>query len=118
MKVIDLLNKRANGEEVPPIFKIRYWKYNSITGNENVDYELFDRLLNEDIYLNDEVEIIKDTPKKDKKIEKFKVKKDNDNNIVLIDYEDKNYIISIVDAIMIDKITEIIDMLNEGDKNE
>ena len=65
MKVIDLLVRRAHGEEVPPIFKIRYWKYDSITGNENVDYELFNRLLNEDIYLNDEVEIIVHTSKCD-----------------------------------------------------
>ena len=58
MKVIDLLVKRANGEKTPPIFKIGNWKYDSINGNEKLDYELFNRLLNEDIELNDEVEVI------------------------------------------------------------
>ena len=62
MKVIDLLNKIANGEEVPK--RINY-------GGMVNDYEY---LLNniKRFSLNDEVEIIEDTPKEDKKIDKLK----------------------------------------------
>ena len=154
MKVIDLLVKIANGEEVP-MFKYEghRYKYNK----ENHWFEDSDRNdYIKDVFvvveLNDEVEIIEDTPKEDKKIEKLnldkdklkgkeipraidyllegklneiidtlkenkkieKIKaiKDNDGNYFLLNYENKKYIISVVDAIMLDKINEIIDKIN------
>ena len=106
MKVIDLLNKIANGEEVPE--RIKYYDI-------NYKYDLYD-YFNEDKdddneplsywidfsnkHLNSEVEIIEDTPKEDKKIEKLKyigetVKEDT----------------------ILRKINEIIDKVN-GDINE
>ena len=61
MKIIDLLNKIANGEEVPKKLKIKKWEYNG--ENENLKYELFDRLFEEDFELNDEIEIIEEEKK-------------------------------------------------------
>ena len=69
MKVIDLLNKIANGEETPKRFKIGFINYDFINGNAKLDYELFDSLLDEDYNLNTEVEIIEDAPVEDEKIE-------------------------------------------------
>ena len=66
MKVIDLLNKIANGEEVPKKMKIKQWEYNE--ENENLKYELFDRLFECDVELNDEVEIIEEEKKIPEKI--------------------------------------------------
>ena len=77
MKVIDLLNKIANGEEVPK--KIKYdndiWNYDEISR----DYELFDvsgnlYLFDEELNitkaLNDEVEIIEEDKQEPKPITK------------------------------------------------
>ena len=72
MKVIDLLNRIANGEEVPKKTKIKQWENN--VEDEDLEYELFDRLYNEDFELNDEVEIIEE----DKKIEKLPILNEND----------------------------------------
>ena len=44
MKVIDLLNKIANGEETPKRFKIGFINYDFVNGNAKLDYELFDSL--------------------------------------------------------------------------
>ena len=78
MKLIDLLNKIANGEEVPKIilfnsYKYRFDKidrvYKNIRGNSTLG------TINElDLYLNEEIKILdddylEDTPKEDKKIE-------------------------------------------------
>ena len=69
MKVIDLLNKIAHGEEVPKFIKYRNWNNNSfdkmLVCKENIFYKL-DQL---EIYLNDEIEIIEE----DKKIEKIPI---------------------------------------------
>ena len=108
MKIIDILNKRANGEEVPK--KIKYgdiiWTYENHTyirkdlspnyNDSNIKYLL--GFYNFYI-LNDEVEIIEE----DKKIEKFKTK----------------CTCSELDFQLIEKINEIIDKLNEvqDDKN-
>ena len=68
MKVIDLLNKIANGEEIPKYIKYRNWNNNSfdkmLVCKENIFYKL-DQL---EIYLNDEIEIIEE----DKEIEEIK----------------------------------------------
>ena len=60
MKVIDLLNKIANGEEVPNkvIDKTR-----GILIESTEVYNLYDKLYEEDIYINDEVEIIEEEKK-------------------------------------------------------
>ena len=72
MKIIDLLNKIANGEEVPEIilfnsYKYRFDKidkvYRNINGNSTLG-----AVVELDIYLNDKVKIIKDTPKEEKKM--------------------------------------------------
>ncbi len=119
MKVIDLLNKIANGEEVPKRIKYRrgIYKWNgqyymSTIHNADMENLSFDEYFCITGILNDEVEIIEDMPKEDKKIEKFKVIKDNEDCNVLLDYDNKKYIISVVDAIMLDKINEIIDKIN------
>ena len=75
MKVIDLLNKIANGEEVPK--KIRF-REDLLFYDEDIDYKDNDGLslfndkccINQE-ELNEEVEIIEDTPKENKKIEKI-----------------------------------------------
>jgi len=97
MKIIDLLNKIANGEEVPK--KIKY-NDKIYIAKGNVIENFVDYCSDEDEWcfnhyvryenLNDEVEIIEDN----KKIEKL--------NIDDIDYFTMN-----------NKINEIIDILNE-----
>lgn len=110
MKVIDLLNKVANGEEVPKKVKVLdiglLPEYQTITWNEGLGlYEYSDsiefiRVLDK-YHLNIEIEIIEDTPKEDKKIEKLEKlhpvsnKKQQMNNYILRD-----------------KLNEIIDRLN------
>ena len=99
MKVIDLLNKIANGEEVPKEIK---WGVHNFTWNVN-EYVAFDefgkpsffKMINNitRYFLNDEVEIIEE----DKKIEKFEFGEIEDGE----HYEIKR------------KINEIIDKLNE-----
>lgn len=60
MKVIDLLNKIAKGEELPQYIEYRNWNNNSfekmLVCKENLFYKL-DQL---EIYLNDEIEIIEE----------------------------------------------------------
>ena len=81
MKVIDLLNKIAKGEEVPKMFKYnnKIWRLASnrtyfIGSDYGYDFWVEhgnDKFEDEIIRLNDEIEIIEDTPKEDKKIEKL-----------------------------------------------
>ena len=110
IKVIDLLNKIASGEELPKkiyqhcemfgnaTFELDrgvYW-YKKIGGNiDFIEYQTTDTL-------NDEVEIIEDTPKEDKKIEKLS---DELTYIKLVDNTTfrKN---------VVKKLNEIIDYLN------
>ena len=116
IKVIDLVVKIANGE-IPKKIRYndlfmtydekRYNYYDSFGAEIDWKYTIMQ-------YLNDKVEIIEDTPKEDKKIEKIETIKDNDGNDFLLTYDGKKYIISIVDAIMINKINEIIDKINGG----
>lgn len=119
MKVIDLLNKIANGEEVPK--KIKYKneiykvEYNSIYKQNyyKIEDEYSNRLLLGEIHsvtqLNEEVETIEE----DKKIEMIK----SLNNVWLckdlIEFKEKQ---QLNNHILKDKINEIIDKLNKGDK--
>ena len=103
MKVIDLLNKIANGEEVPKKIRFNNIKWNRVYGEKNVyyideydnDFFLHFFRNNLDFTLNDEVEIIEE----DKKIEKFKFGKIEDSE----HYEIKRKINEIIDYIMEDK---------------
>ena len=82
MKIIDLLNKIANGEDVPK--RIRYdmlekgfdilvYDEDAMEYRYESDDMVFWREPNH--HLNDEIEIIEDTPKEDKKIEHFDITK-------------------------------------------
>ena len=69
MKVIDLLNKIANNEEVPKeiMYKTHYWKYNKERNDyRDEDNDFVFSCSNYDIVgmLNYEIEIIEEKPKK------------------------------------------------------
>ena len=108
MKVIDLLQRIANKEVVPKKIKVLFNVFVYDEDNycyKNVD-ETLDSLLKhlafyKGIVLNEEVEIIEDTPKEDKKIEKIKISSRFTRN----------------QKVIIHKINEIIDRLN-GDSND
>lgn len=101
MKVIDLLNKIANGEEVPK--KIKYEKDTYIHIDnycyycEDTNLILSDRIFAEYSKLNDEVEIIEE----DKKIEKIE-------GIYAVDHKWQ----SENNNIFVKKINELIDEIN------
>ena len=105
MKVIDLLNKIANGEEVPKKVKAGYYYYEYEEKGEyiNVD-DIEDLLFDFDSYfplevsLNQEVEVIEE----DKKIDRI------ENHFYYEEQVGKNEILK-------NKINEIIDKLNEGE---
>lgn len=109
IKVIDLLNKIANGEEVPK--KIKYniiWNFDeeikdyvSECNGESFFNDEFD---NNWIFknMNDEIQIIEDTPKKIEKIDRI----GNDYY-----HKEQNEINQIFQR----KINEIIDYLNKGE---
>ena len=109
MKIIDLLNKIANGEEVPKeIFhQKQWWKYNPNNDYEGTEWGgclLNSILINQ---LNDEVEIIEE----DKKIEEPKI------DFMKEDYtlEDIVHMTTINVGKLTDKICEIIDYINNKD---
>ena len=122
IKIIDLLNKIANGEEVPE--KIKYLTINYIYDSDNQIYykenyqdignygDLLMELSSHKgiVALNDEIEIIEDTPKEDKKIEKLDLQ--YNDTIKGIKFEEQ--ILMYCDNLQF-KINKIIDRLN-GDK--
>ena len=127
IKIIDILVKKANGEEIPKIIEYRtnYYKLvERVDGNNNyrlIDYPSMrecDSYLEDDYYminiLNHEVEIIEDTPKGNNKIEKPILDTDNDVNgsydIIIIN--NVKYEISKTERYILDKISEIIDKVN------
>ena len=91
MKVIDLLNKIANGEEAPK--KIKY-----PIGDCEEFYlvGLYERLFDEDIILNDEIEIIEEEKKMPEKL-----------TGLALTYNNK---------ILVDKINEIIDYIKSKEE--
>ena len=109
MKIIDLLNKIANSEEVPK--RIKYinsiWEYNE----ETKDY------IHDDLWLiysmnsigltEREVEIIEE----DKQIEKIKTLNNVGNSTCLSEFKNKQYLNN---HLVKDKINEIIDYLMEN----
>lgn len=115
MKVIELLNKIANGEEVPNKIRFDNTYWNRICGkkyvyyiDDNNDNDLFIYFFRKNLTfsLNDEVEIIE--PQEHKIPEKLNLDTD-----VLRGRE----VIRSVDYLIEDKINEIIDYLEEL-KNE
>ena len=113
MKIIDLLNKIANGEEVPKKIKYKDDIYIHVDNHCYVCEETYE-ILSNNIYaehnsLNDEVEIIEE----DKKIEKI-------NNFIsnvgrVDDYNIEEYIHKLFEQefILFSKFNEIIDKLNK-----
>ena len=118
MKVIDLLNKIANGEDVPNEI-IYHGNYYYNVGNKEQAYyennELEDNLFLCAVYneghLNDEIEIIEDKPKEDIPKEDKKIAKIGKLNQVSNNKQHLN------NYILRNKINEIIDRLN-GEDNE
>ena len=120
MKVIDLLVKIANGEEVPK--KIKYANCIYYLDDEWIDV-CYRREDNKRIFeeffvfenLNDEIEIIEDTPKEDKKIEKLDYCEEN----TFMKQKETTYL-SQNERLLLDsnfkelgkKINEIIDKIN------
>lgn len=108
MKAIDLLNMITNGEKVPELVKYNGIIYNYVAiyrhGMRYIDLdetdENFRYLMFNVNNLNDEVEIIEDTPKEDKKINRVERKARNLTNQYIKE-----------------KLNEIIDRLN-GEDNE
>lgn len=109
MKIIDLLNKIANGEEVP--LKIKYPnKEKEYIYDLNIqDYRCDDTLIfntlfskyRTNFFINDEVEIIEE----DKKIEKL-----NKDRYAGTDLD--------ITGDMFDKINELIDKVNSLENNK
>ena len=107
MKVIDLLNKIANGEYPTIKDGINKYEYDKdendyITGM-GYNYEHYFSNINILDYLNDEVEIIEDTPKEDKKIEYIETNYD-----FVFDEQVQQDSLRVITS----KINEIIDKVN------
>ena len=113
MKVIDLLNKIANEEEVPKHIHIR--DLDTYTWQEDIKEYWSDKDENNLLFdldlsttkLKEDIDIIEE----DKKIEKFKVIKDNSGDSVQLVYYGKKLELTFLQAIILDKINEIIDYL-------
>lgn len=112
MKIIDLLNKIANGEEVPKKIKwhdkvwIRDFEGAYYYYEEGADYLFMDDIGNT-TWLNKEVEIIEE----DKKIEKINIDEDGGDTGINGEYMPYKQF-----RVIAYKINEIIDVINRGDK--
>lgn len=101
MKIIDLLNKIANGEEPPKKIRFNNIEWNRVYGEKNVcyideydsDFFIYIFRNNLDFTLNDEIEII-EKPKNIKKLD------ENNTNVLTNIIENRK------------KINEIIDFLD------
>lgn len=113
MKVIDLLNKIANGEEVPNKIKdnagaILDFKNGHYAGNTLTVLNCVDGMKK----LNDEIEIIEEDIEEDKPIEKIR----QFCEYAEYTFSDKYECWSIKEDILVNKINEIIDRLNKLEK--
>lgn len=114
IKIIELLNKIANGEDVPEKIKYRdeifYYKEDMTNYSKGEHYYLFDRGFRHktETFLNTEIEIIEDT---DKKIEKIphlfyhEEESEEMNSLELFMIQNQHTMIS--------KMNEIIDYINK-----
>ena len=120
MKVIDLLNKIANGEEIPKKVKVGYYYYEYEENGEYINTENTEDLLFDfDSYypleqcLNEEVEIVGE----DKNIEKLEIVHNGSANAyALLNEYGTKCALTKHSKVMCDKINEIIDKLNEMEK--
>lgn len=111
MKVIDLLNKIANGEEVPEKFRFAgqtFEKQGSYIEDADGD-SIFDSMCTDFSNINEEVEVIEE----DKKIEKITMRAGLVGSI-----ENKLENLDINVMAVEDKINEIIDKINGGANGE
>lgn len=126
MKVIDLLNKIANNEEVPKEIKIDGVPYHvgwsDYMGDEPItnyyNHGIFGSWFsNNNLKLDTEIEIIKEKPKK---IEKLDIEENAMNRSErYIRKEDNKFVnLSIGDYEIANKVNEIIDYLLEKDNND
>lgn len=112
IKIIDLLNKIANNEEVPK--KIKYGKDTYIHIDnycyycEDTNLILSDRIFAEYSKLNDEVEIIEEP----NKIEKILISMDDNSMPFVGNSQYKRLSYSETDLMMAAKINELIDEIN------
>lgn len=113
MKIIDLLNKIANGEEVPETIKFGCKEY--VYKKDEEDFLsyfdvynncIFENYTLDDAMLNKEIEIIEE----DKKIEKIKSLNNVGSCQDLIEFQDKQ---QLNNHILKDKINEIIEETNK-----
>ena len=133
MKVIDLLNKIANREEVPERIKFLFNEYEYDKDNlryKNIEKGKSDLLKCIDFYkgivLNDEIEIPEDTPafkgfkvkneeiiyKEDKKIDKIKLTNGGLTIHIIVGGVESDYSLTKTERTIIYKLNEIIDHLN------
>ena len=105
MKVIDLLNKIVNGEEVPKKILYRDYEY-SFKDSEYRDF--MDDWVGYD-NLNYEIEIIEE----EKDIEELEVYHQYDVAILKDKITKREYEISLAEEVLVDKINELIDIVKE-----
>lgn len=119
MKIIDILNKMADGT-LEDGFKFKYddyiWKYEkeykSIYNKDNRQFGLVYNLGN---YLTDEVEVIEGV----KKIEEIEIKEDyNRDEFITSAAGEKIYIDNITEEIIINKINELVRAVNKLRKDK
>ena len=110
MKIIDLLNKIANGEEVPRKFTYNGYLWEYDVKNKMWFYYFgesknhrFDRLFYLNMILNDEVKIIEEEKKIPEKLEYY-----DDSIAWVIDGIGQ---LSDVDKVIVDKLNEVLDYL-------
>ena len=119
MKIIDLLNKIAKGEEVPKQIKycgVNYYWTGFNYENSEASEVLFWACIYSEKYINDEVEIL-DEEQEDKKIETIN---SFTSNVGAVDGDNiEEYIHKLFEQelILYFKINEIIDYINKGKNN-
>lgn len=112
MKIIDLLNKIANGEEVPK--KIKYDNQVFEYRKDMLDYYCYDYDLNLMGYqkvLNDEIEILEEEKKIPEKLDIRQEKNIKNNWKWKVYGKEHSYNISIPQKIIADKLNEVLDYL-------
>ena len=124
IKIIDLLNKIANDEEVPK--KIKYKDNVYYLGKNMVDLHTYQTegsnttrklsliIDNEYLNLNDYVEIIEEP----KKIEKIEMYQDGEGHYFLNKQDRKVYVNCDESDFMVDKFNELIDEINKLKEND
>ena len=114
IKIIELLTKIANGEEIPKKIKFKniIWEYckNGSTKDYINDYNgcLMEFIPINKVGLNDSVEIIEEP----KKIEKILISMDDNNMSFVGNSQYKHLSYSEIDLMMATKINELIDEIN------